>query len=72
MKLKRHYTHGERVVHTSDVEITNEHRKAHTHLVGASGTSKSKYLEHLIREDILVARRFCSLDPHKKEIHNDT
>lgn len=53
--------------------IANEHQMAkvpladravHAVLLGASGTGKSRMLNHWIRQDIWAARGFCLLDPH--------
>lgn len=44
--------------------ITDEQRSRHMHVIGASGTGKSKFLEHLIRQDILAGRGLCLIDPH--------
>lgn len=38
-------------------------RATHMHVIGASGTGKTKFLEHLIRKDILARRGLCLLDP---------
>ena len=34
------------------------------HVIGASGTGKSKFLEHIIRQDIKAGNGLCLLDPH--------
>jgi hypothetical protein len=39
-------------------------RLTHMHILGATGTGKSKFLEHLIRQDILQGRGLCLIDPH--------
>lgn len=45
--------------------LSEELRKqTHTHIVGASGTGKSKFLESLICQDIDNRRGLCLLDPH--------
>jgi hypothetical protein len=46
------------------VALTNEQRSRHMHVVGASGSGKSKFLESLIRQDILAGRGLCLIDPH--------
>ena len=38
-------------------------RTTHMHVIGASGTGKTKFLEHLIRADILENRGLALLDP---------
>ena len=32
--------------------LAPEERKTHSHIIGSSGSGKSKFLEYLIREDI--------------------
>lgn len=45
--------------------IGEEQRKqTHLHVIGASGTGKSKFLEYLIRQDIAEGRGVCLIDPH--------
>ncbi len=47
------------------VRLSDEERSRHIHVVGASGTGKSKLLETMIRQDILLGRRgLCVVDPH--------
>lgn len=46
------------------LRLTDEERSRHLHLVGASGTGKSKLLESMIRQDILKGRGLCLIDPH--------
>ena len=48
----------------ASIALTNTERSTHLHAVGASGTGKSKLLESLIRQDILVGRGLCLIDPH--------
>lgn len=38
-------------------------RATHMQVIGASGTGKTKFLEHLIRQDILAGGGLCLLDP---------
>ena len=45
-------------------------RATHLQVVGASGTGKTKFLEHLIREDILAGNGFCLLDPTGNLYHD--
>ena len=35
------------------VRLTSKDRSTHMQIVGASGKGKSKFMEHLIREDII-------------------
>jgi hypothetical protein len=46
------------------VVLSDEERSRHVHVVGASGTGKSKLFEALIRRDILTGRGLCLIDPH--------
>jgi len=39
-------------------------RQHHSYIVGASGSGKSKLLEHLLQQDIKAGRGFCLIDPH--------
>ncbi|TAL00091.1 MAG: type IV secretory system conjugative DNA transfer family protein [Rhodospirillaceae bacterium] len=44
--------------------LSAEERSRHVHIVGASGTGKSKLMESMIRQDILAGRGLCLIDPH--------
>ena len=46
--------------------LSSEERSRHVHVVGASGTGKSKLLESMIRQDILSpsGHGLCLIDPH--------
>jgi hypothetical protein len=39
-------------------------RKEHCHIIGGTGTGKSKLLEHMIRQDIKNGKGLCLIDPH--------
>ena len=39
-------------------------RKTHMHVIGASGRGKSKFIEGLIRQDIINGDGVCLIDPH--------
>ncbi len=43
--------------------ISQEERESHLHIIGTTGEGKSKFLEHLIREDIQQGNGLCFLDP---------
>ena len=43
--------------------LSEKVRATHMQVIGASGTGKTKFLEHLIRQDILNGRGLCLLDP---------
>jgi ABC-type transporter Mla maintaining outer membrane lipid asymmetry ATPase subunit MlaF len=34
------------------------------HVIGSSGSGKSKFLESLIRQDLTSQQGFCLIDPH--------
>lgn len=44
--------------------LSDEERSRHIHVLGASGTGKSKLLEAMIRQDIKAGRGLCLIDPH--------
>jgi hypothetical protein len=46
------------------IRLNPEDRKIHTHVIGASGGGKSKFLEWMIRGDLKNRQGFCLLDPH--------
>ena len=53
------------------VLLTPEMRRStHMHVVGGSGTGKSKFLEWMIRKDIREGHGFCVIDWHGK-LYND-
>ena len=39
-------------------------RSYHLHVIGGTGKGKSKFLEHMIREDIMAGHGVCLVDPH--------
>jgi len=45
-------------------------KDSHIHVVGATRTGKSKFLESLIRQDILNRRGLCLIDPHGTLAHD--
>jgi hypothetical protein len=47
-----------------DVGLSVQERLKHIYVLGATGSGKTKLLEHLIRQDILSGRGFCLIDPH--------
>lgn len=54
-----------RVVGTRHVLAMSEDQRAtHMQVLGATGSGKSKFLEHLIRQDIRRRRGLCLIDPH--------
>lgn len=52
------------------VRLTAEERKTHMHVIGSSGTGKSKFLEALIRQDLQSRQGFCLIDPHGSLYHD--
>ena len=43
--------------------LKEEHRGVHMEVIGSSGSGKTYFLEHLIRQDIEAGRGVCVLDP---------
>ncbi len=52
------------------VRIYPEDRKTHAHIIGSSGSGKSKFLEWMIRGDLRNRQGFCLIDPHGT-LYND-
>jgi hypothetical protein len=46
------------------ISLPRKERLAHMHVIGASGSGKSKFLEQMIREDLKNGQGFCLIDPH--------
>jgi hypothetical protein len=46
------------------LRLADKDRKTHMHVIGSSGSGKSKFLEHLMREDLENRQGFCLIDPH--------
>ena len=44
--------------------LSGKDRRTHLHVCGASGRGKSRFLEGMIRDDILSGRGVCLIDPH--------
>jgi len=44
--------------------LSPEDRQAHMHVIGSSGSGKSKFLESLMRQDLKERQGFCLIDPH--------
>ena len=50
---------------SSTVAFTRKDRQNHTHVIGSTGTGKSKFMELLMRQDMRDRKAgFCLLDPH--------
>ena len=46
------------------VELSPADRETHMHVIGSSGSGKSKFLEQMMREDLGNHQGFCLIDPH--------
>ena len=44
--------------------LTPENRETHMHIIGSTGTGKSKLIEWMMREDIKKGHGLCLIDPH--------
>lgn len=47
-----------------DVFLSKDDRRAHMHVIGSSGSGKSKFLEWIMRQDLKQGQGFCLIDPH--------
>jgi len=52
------------------IRLTSDDRKTHMHVIGSSGSGKSKFLEWMIRGDLRNRQGFCLIDPHGT-LYND-
>jgi len=52
------------------ITLNADERKTHMHVIGSSGTGKSKFLESLIRQDLRNRQGFCLIDPHGSLYHD--
>ncbi len=46
------------------ISLLPDDRLIHTHVIGSSGSGKSKFLEWMMRGDLRNGQGFCLLDPH--------
>jgi len=46
------------------IRLGGKDREAHMHVIGSSGSGKSKFLEWMIRGDLANRQGFCLIDPH--------
>src|SRR2546430_10370852 len=52
------------------IRLSPEDRRTHMHIIGSSGSGKSKFLEWMIRGDLSNRQGFCLIDPHGT-LYND-
>lgn len=52
------------------VQAPGSKRIYHHHVIGSSGSGKSKFLEVLMREDLVSGQGFCLIDPHGTLYHD--
>lgn len=52
------------------IRLRPDERKTHMHVIGSSGSGKSKFLEWMIRGDLRNRQGFCLIDPHGT-LYND-
>lgn len=55
---------GTNILNGRFVFLSEEDRESHIHIIGSTGTGKSKLMEHMIRSDIDRRRGLCLVDPH--------
>jgi len=46
------------------VQVTPDQRSTHMQVVGSTGTGKSKFLEFMVRQDLMAGHGLCLIDPH--------
>ena len=46
------------------IRLKPDQRKTHMHLIGSSGSGKSKFMEWMMRGDLQNRQGFCLIDPH--------
>ena len=52
------------------IRLDEDERRTHTHVIGSSGSGKSKFLEWMMRGDLKNRQGFCLIDPHGT-LYND-
>lgn len=52
------------------VYIDEKERSTHMQVIGSTGEGKSKFLEHMIRQDIMNGNGLCLIDPHGHLYHD--
>ncbi len=53
-----------------EVTLSPKDRETHMHIIGSSGSGKSKFLEQMMRGDLANGQGFCLIDPHGS-LYND-
>jgi hypothetical protein len=46
------------------IDLSEAERETHMHVIGSSGSGKSKFLEQMMRGDLANRQGFCLIDPH--------
>lgn len=59
MKLQLGYNASGHPIH-----LNGDDRRIHTHIIGSSGSGKSKFMEWMMRGELRNRQGFCLLDPH--------
>jgi type IV secretory pathway VirB4 component len=49
---------------SNPIYLNPDDRKTHMHVIGSSGSGKSKFLEWMMRGDLDNRQGFCLIDPH--------
>lgn len=55
---------GREIATGRPVYISPRDRSTHMQIIGSTGEGKSKFMEHLLREDIINNNGLCLIDPH--------
>jgi hypothetical protein len=53
-----------------EIQLSPDDRQAHAHVIGSSGSGKSKFLEWMMRQDLRGGQGFCLIDPHGTLYHD--
>lgn len=59
-----------RTAERKNIHIPEKDRATHMQIIGSTGEGKSKFMEHMIREDIIENRGLCLIDPHGYLYHD--
>jgi type IV secretory pathway VirB4 component len=54
----------------AEIRLSPDDRQAHAHVIGSSGSGKSKFLEWMMRQDLKCGQGFCLIDPHGTLYHD--